>query len=424
MSEPRRYRRSVFGKLLAIMLTMTLSLLILMSLFLAFGFFPVLNRAMGRVIGDDVRRIAATQPDYAAAKRMAKELDLEIRYEGPDGAWTTARWVPSIADARRHPEWGRARLERAPNGGTYLFYWIWERRTIDAHHWLFAGFILLIIATIVVAHLVIRRLLLPLRTLGDGVARLSAGELEVQLPEATRDEFGTLTNAFNEMVSRVRAMVRSRDQLLLDVSHELRSPLTRMRVAVELLPEGANRENMVADIAEMETMIAELLELERLRGGIRMTRIDLAPILRDSVAGFARAAIIAMPPEIIVEADAEKLRTVLRNLLDNATKYSTGTIEVSAAIDERNVVVQVSDDGPGIPPSALATIFEPFYRVSRSRSKTTPGYGLGLSICKHVIEAHGGTIEARNRAGGGAEMVFTLSRAKDPQSGGASTPGE
>src|SRR5262249_27317409 len=194
--------------------------------------------------------------------------------------------------------------------------------------------------------------------LGAGGARLSAGELDVVLPRPTRDEFGALTKAFNEMVGRVRAMIVARDQLLLDVSHELRSPLTRMRVAVELLPESPDREHMITDIAEMEAMIAELLELERLRDGrgVQIAPRDLALIIRDVVASVADkrpgVEIVALPRQIPVEIDAEKMRTVLRNLLDNAIKYSLAdsrAVEVSAACDDQRVVLRVSDDGAGIP---------------------------------------------------------------------------
>ncbi len=120
---------------------------------------------------------------------------------------------------------------------------------------------------VLLAYLVLRRSLRPLRALHEGVARLSEGELDVTVPSRMRDEIGALAEAFNQMVGRISEMLRARDQLLLDVSHELRSPLTRVKVALALLPEGDKRRRIEADVAEMEAMIAELLELERLRGG-------------------------------------------------------------------------------------------------------------------------------------------------------------
>src|SRR5262249_18258461 len=130
---------------------------------------------------------------------------------------------------------------------------------------------LLLVAMVVFAgHGVLKRLLLPVRLLGDGVARLSEGHLDVVVPKRSSDEFGVLTDAFNRMVSRVKDMIRARDQLLLDVSHELRSPLTRLKVALELVDDAGMKSRMAGDVAEMELMIGELLELERLRDGTRL----------------------------------------------------------------------------------------------------------------------------------------------------------
>ena len=415
---------SVFGKLLAIMLTMAISLIVLVTLFFGWLVVPIVNRSMDTVVDDYVRRLAASGLSYEDAMRMKKQFDVNVRYEGPDGQWSTAKWLPPINQVTlTHSEWligGTGfHIAPAPNGGRYLFHWDFRRRTLNAHHILFTLLILLMGGAIVSAHLVIRRLLRPLRTLGDGVAELSAGNLNVALPPPTRDEFGALTGAFNEMVGRVREMIRARDQLLLDVSHELRSPLTRMRVAVELLPEGADRAGMKAEIAEMESMIGELLELERLRDGraIRTSPQNLATIVRDVVASFdgrpPGVRIVSLPAEMPVDVDAEKMRIVLRNLIDNAIKYSLAdsrAVEISGACDNDRAVLRVSDDGPGVPDEDRANIFEPFFRVDRSRAKTRPGYGLGLSICKRIVEAHGGTIEVRDRSPRGSVFEITLTR--------------
>jgi signal transduction histidine kinase len=274
------------------------------------------------------------------------------------------------------------------------------------------------VVVVVVAHAVLRRLLRPLRSLGEGVAQLAEGQLDVSLPTRTRDEFGVLTDAFNRMVGRVREMIRSRDRLLLDVSHELRSPLTRLKVALELLPGGETRKGMAADVAEMELMIAELLELERLRdgSGIRPSRQDVVPLLREVVDDFG-----GRPPGVLfigaddeavpLEIDAPRIRTVLRNVLENATKYAlpdSRPVELSLADRGDVVEIRVADDGPGIPEEDIASVFEPFFRVDRSRSKKTGGYGLGLSICRRIVEAHGGSIAVENRAGRGATFVLRL----------------
>ncbi len=288
-----------------------------------------------------------------------------------------------------------------------------------AHEGLLVLFLLVILGVVVSAHLMLRHLLRPLRELNDAVTRLGAGELDVQVRRTTVDEFGRLTDAFNEMVSRVREMIDARDQLLIGVSHELRSPLTRMKVALALLPNDEQRARLAADVAEMERMVAELLELERLRagGGICAEHQDLVPIVREVAAGWEGRPPgvrgLTPPGEIAVDVDGAKIRTVLRNLLENATKYSlpdSRPIEVAVSDGANGAVVRVTDDGVGIPESDVDRIFEPFFRVDPSRSKSTGGYGLGLSICKRVVEAHGGSIAVERTTNRGSSFVLTFPR--------------
>jgi signal transduction histidine kinase len=275
----------------------------------------------------------------------------------------------------------------------------------------------LITAVVAVAHVFVLRLLRPLRELAHGVTRLTSGDLEVVIKSGTRDEFATLTSGFNQMVARVREMIGARDQLLQDVSHELRSPITRMKVALELLPESDVRTRMALDVREMEAMVAELLELERLRDGrtIHKETFDLVLLARNLVASFGGRApevrLRAAADRLDVHADARMIGVVLRNLIDNAVTHSladSGPVAVEITGDGDPVTVAVSDDGPGIPESEAANIFEPFYRIDRSRSRRTGGYGLGLSICKRVIEAHDGRIEVRPRSPRGTTFVVTM----------------
>ena len=284
---------------------------------------------------------------------------------------------------------------------------------------------------VLTTHLVLRRLLRPLRWLGDGVARLSAGELDVVLPNQTGDEFGQLTAAFNEMVGRVREMLRARDQLLLDVSHELRSPLTRIKVAIELSPPGPHRAGLSEDVAEMEAMIGELLELERLRDGRTLANapVDLAA-LAEEVAGGLRGGgpgvtIVRPPGGAVARVDRDRVRTVLRNLLENAVKYSladSGPVTIRIEPGAEVVTVSVEDDGPGIPQADVGSVFEPFFRVDRSRSKKTGGYGLGLSICKRIVEAHVGRLTVENLTPRGTRFTVTLPRNPPSVTRGAATP--
>lgn len=417
-----RHRGSVFVKLVAIMFAMAACLLLMVAGFFWLIISPNFSFSVDRLAREYAAAIAVTAPDLQTATQIRNRLDVPIGYEGPSGNWATDNDLPSIAEVRtgsvhRSPHGRDYYLVSAPNGGTYLFAWNLVQPMRAVHIRLLVLLLFLMLAVLLSAHAVLKLLLRPVRWLAEGVEQLGSGQLDIVLAVRTRDEFGALTDAFNRMVRRVREMIQARDRLLLDVSHELRSPLTRMKVALELLPEGENKQELATDIGEMELMVAELLELERLRDGrgLNPTFQDLAPILCEMAARFNKkrpgVRFIAPSQSIQLNIDEDKVRTVLRNLLENAFKYSlpdSRPVEVSCSQNEDSVIVRVSDDGPGIPTEDATSLFEPFFRVDRSRSKKTGGYGLGLSICKRIMEAHGGGIFFENGPGRGASFSLTF----------------
>jgi signal transduction histidine kinase len=405
---------SIFSKLLAIMLGMAAVLLAVVAGFFAMAVFP-------RTVEDYTRVLTATSPSLDTAKSLRKQLDVEMRYEGPDGTWTTSEALPTVAQVRNgeaQSHFGRQYyLTATPNGGTYLVAWNLRSKMHATHVkllWMVLG---LIVVVVLAAYSFQNRLLRPVRTLSDGVGRMSNGQLDIALPVVTHDELGTLTAGFNQMVGQVKRMLQARDQLLLDVSHELRSPLTRMKVALALLPEEVNRACIETDINDMEIMISELIELERLRSprGLRRQSQDLVPILHDVARTLETKSpgirVATNRKSILVNIDGDKIRAVLRNLLENAYKYSlpdSQPVHISILENHEVLTIRIQDDGQGIPEAHIANIFEPFFRIDPSRSKKTGGYGLGLSLCKRITEAHGGTIRAENNPGRGASFVLTL----------------
>ena len=225
------------------------------------------------------------------------------------------------------------------------------------------------------------------------------------------DELKALAEAFNDMTDRIREMLHTKEQLMLDVSHELRSPLTRMKVALEFLPEGQAKDSLKSDIAEMEAMINEILETARmhhLHGNLKRQLINLADHLEGILVDFVNQPPSVQagdfPAEIELNVDPEQIKTVFQNILTNAIKFSAPDdkpVMISVIKQANFTVVRILDHGIGIPPDELPFIFEPFYRVDKSRSKRTGGYGLGLSLCKTIMEAHGGRIEVDSKPGVG-----------------------
>jgi signal transduction histidine kinase len=414
-------RASIFARLLTIMIIMAVTLLLIVGFFFVFVVFPGATAEAGHAFEQYSEAIAATSPDLQTAKAIAHRLSVQIRYEGPRDSWSTADYLPRILEVRERkidaPIGHNYYVEPSPGGGSYLFAWDFSKHVRDLHAKMLWLLLFLVTGVVFTAYAFQKRLLRPVRLLDDGVERLSKGDLNVTVPVLTRDEFGALTDAFNKMVGRVRQMVQARDQLLLDVSHELRSPLTRLKVALALLPDDENHSGMVGDLDEMEAMITELLEMERLRDGrgICLETHDLVSVIHEVADNYRKG-----PPgirigsplrEVWMDIDGDKIKTVLRNLLDNAVKFGlpdSGAVEIDLEQNADTVTLRIRDDGPGIPHSDIANLFEPFYRVDRSRSKKTGGYGLGLSICKRIMEAHGGSIAVTNNPGRGASFVLSF----------------
>ncbi len=263
----------------------------------------------------------------------------------------------------------------------------------------------------------LRRMFSPLRWLMMGVQEIAEGNLDFQFPthKHHHGEIGYLTENFNLMVQRVKEMVHSKDQLLLDVSHELRSPLTRLKVALEMTPDSEMKDSMLQDAAEMETMLTEILETQRLRNGngkLSLEEVDLSELAGELAPKYKNrkpGLRLVFHGSLKVQADRNRIKTVFQNLVENGLKYSDKQkkpVEIAGEKKEGRVFITVRDFGVGIPPQDQEKIFEPFYRVDKSRTKETGGYGLGLSLCREIMIAHGGEITIQSQPGQGT--VFSL----------------
>ena len=264
------------------------------------------------------------------------------------------------------------------------------------------------------AYLSMRKVLRPVKWLNEGVQEVSKGNLHHIVPLKKSDELRDLAEAFNAMTERIREMLKAKEQLLLDVSHEMRSPLARMKVALEFLPEGKSKNSIQSDLEEMEKMISDILDTARryhVHGELNRQKINLIdllheilPVFKDQPPGVQTND---LPTSIEIDVDPEQIKTVLNNVVNNAIKYSqpeSKAVQISCQRRESYVILRIHDDGIGIPEEELPFILEPFYRVDKSRSKKTGGYGLGLSLCKTIMGAHGGKIDIESKDGSGTTV--------------------
>jgi signal transduction histidine kinase len=385
------------------------------------------------LVVDYVDRLAfeiGSPPSVERAAALSQRLPLSVRISGPVVNWR------SRADA---PEDRSSNADRRWNGDEPRFF---ERTTADGHRirfgvdvsaWherpRFVGWatLALLLALTALAYARVRRLLRPLDDIRAGALRFGAGDfaqpIAVRRPQKL-DELGELAATINTMGADIHQMLDAKRGLLLAISHELRSPLTRARLNTELLPETPevqpSREALLRDLALMRDLVTGLLESERLaspHAALQREPTDLRSLVREVLQELsasnpaAQRITLNVPTGLpLLALDRTRMRLLLRNLLDNALRHSADSPqppEVTISAHGQGVSLVVRDHGPGVDESALPHLAEPFYRPDSARSRDTGGVGLGLYLCKLVAQAHGGSLSLRN-AHPGLEVSVTL----------------
>jgi signal transduction histidine kinase len=218
------------------------------------------------------------------------------------------------------------------------------------------------------------------------------------------------------MASRIRRFVQDRTELLTAIGHDLRTPITRLKLRAEFVEDDEQRAKILADLEELEAMVSATLAFGRdARAGEPVTAIDLPELLRTILddAGDARPDVLDKlgyegPAHLTVQARSLSLKRALINLVSNAVNYGESARVRLLHPDRRMVVVEIEDEGPGISPAELDRVFEPFHRGEPSRNRETGGVGLGLPIARNILRAHGGDITLANRPSGGVKATVTL----------------
>lgn len=271
--------------------------------------------------------------------------------------------------------------------------------------------ILFLLSIGVLAAIIARMTMRPLKQLAQAATELGNNIDRPPLPERGATEIRQAAAAFNAMQSRIRHHIQQRAQILAAITHDLQTPLTRLRLRLEKVEDTELRDKLIADLSAMQSMVREGLDLARsIDTAEAMQALDLDSLI-DSVCADASDAgqdvTVAGNTSVSVLARPTALRRCLTNLIDNAVKYGRHA-HVNAAHENGYAVIRISDGGAGIPEGELDKVFEPFYRLENSRSRDTGGTGLGLTIARNIVEQHGGTIRLRNRPESGLEVMIAL----------------
>jgi two-component system osmolarity sensor histidine kinase EnvZ len=295
-------------------------------------------------------------------------------------------------------------------------YWVVIPRLQAERHfpwqWLNWG-ALVIMLSLAGAYLIAARINRPLNLLVKAADRIRGGQTPIRLPEEGVDELRAVSHTFNQMTESLALLDSERTLLLAGVSHDLRTPLARLRLAIELLPNeqcASYKEGMIQDITDMDGIINQFLDFVRGIEGEATQMLDLNSLLKslyERNLRLGRKITLKLAPTHLIALRPMAMQRLLGNLIDNAFAYGKGEVILATKIEADHILVSVKDNGPGIPESQKTRLLRPFERLDTARGNTK-GSGLGLAICDRIVKLHKGKLDLVNRPQGGLEVRISL----------------
>jgi signal transduction histidine kinase len=426
----RHLRNSLTGKLVLLFLSMAVLFVVLVG------------GSMGKVFRDHfdtnvrshlnqyleyVQQDIGIPPNRKRAAELADKLHVDIYIVDADGVWasnsTPLNFQALELDKRFQQngmEYGMARIGSnevfmARSGDTSLYFDVPNLHAERKGR----GFIpiLVLLFVLFLLYYLTQRMIRPVAALAAGVRRFGRGDLEYRIKLKRSDELGELADNFNEMADDIQQMLDAKRQLLLAISHELRSPLTRAKISLELIGDSVQRRELDQDLLEMERLIEELLETERLSTShhiLNTQACSLTALIEEVLRGhFADSEIESAlsSDSITLEVDKARIKLLLKNLLENALRHTPKNAARPRIVVHKHgsvVSITIQDHGEGIAAHQIPFLTEPFYRGDTSRSRETGGYGLGLYLCRLIVEAHGGQLIIESEEHIGTSVLVKL----------------
>ena len=367
-----------------------------------------------------------TPPNLGNAMRLADELDWTIDIRNPIMQWSSdaqnrldvdeAVYSESLTtDAELRTIGGEDIIRVQRSGYDFFMY----RRAQNANNLfiIYVG-VAIAIGILFLNYLLVNRMLDPVRLLRRGAERIQNGDLGYRVKSNRQDELGELTESINHMADSLQSMLEAKRQLLMAISHELRTPITKAKLRMELMPDNEEKNQLKEDIDEIDLLISDLLEAERLNNEhavLVSESVKFAEFIQGVTEQFSdyEAGLTLEMPEEDQEFTIDKLRVrlLVTNLLNNAMRHGEeNPISVKVSFEDGKGIVEVIDRGEGISEEHLSQISEPFYRADSSRQRNTGGFGLGLYLCRLISQAHGGEMIISSKIGDGTHITVKLPR--------------
>jgi len=364
-------------------------------------------------------------PDLQRATQLAEELSLTLIIRSPHINWQSddqndldisqAVYVRSLSNEADMLQAGREEIIRVSRGG-YEYYLNQRVPTLSETDYVvvyiglaLAGLVLLL------NYGLVHRLLEPVRQLREGAERICAGDLSYRVKSKRTDELGELTESVNHMADALQSMLEAKRQLLLAISHELRTPITRAKLQLEFMEDGVIKDNLGDDINEIDLLISDLIEAERLsnqHAALLAEDVDFADyigLVLQQYTHYESLSFVRPAQDHSVSIDKLRTRLLLTNIVNNAIRHGEGKpITVTVSFEEAEAIVEVEDQGEGIAEEHLEHLSEPFYRADSARQRHTGGFGLGLYLCRLIAQAHGGRLEISSKLGVGTHVTLFL----------------
>ncbi len=428
-----RFKRSLSMRLLLVFILTSVCIIALIITTLFFGFssqwrskvMPHLEQYLDYLNSD-----IGHPPNITKAKELAQYLPINIYINGNDINFSSTGIPLSLEGLafHTHPRqwqdsenWFRSESDNKGQQlafgehhnrtvlrnqvGDYQVFYEFLHRTPSPHQdTVFSKAMLGLLSILALSYWILRRILRPVQDIKTGVKNMGQGALDYRIPVRADNDLGELTSSINNMAVEIEEMLDAKRQLLLGVSHELRSPLTRARIATQMLNESLNRARILDNLLEMENLITDILETERMNNphtALVKTSVDLGVLIQSVLDELSIKKItLQLQPDLPTATfDETRLRLLVRNLVTNAMTHggnATPPPRVCLSYKNHYFIINVRDHGPGIAKEDLSRVTEPFYRADPSRTRSTGGFGIGLYLCKLIAMAHGGKLTIKS----------------------------